>query len=315
MNVLFRSATHCLVLLAGGLASAASAQEPARAIWLWEPDTFTILDDASERAATLDFMQQHGITLVYVYADTYRGRTPIRDEPQKYRTLVSELAARGMGAYALLGSAPLDTPTYILEEKRPQAEAMLRRVLDYNAASAAGERFTGINIDIEPYLLPDWESRLSKRARQYLELSRRFIEMVRESGQSLLVGPAMPFWFDTVRDIAFDGTTKPLYQHVQDVHDYVALMDYRDFAEGPDGIVFHGTSELDYARSIERSVVIGVETLRSSPEKVTFYQEGLAAMETELARVARIWGGRQEFGGFAIHHYRSFRALATRSQR
>ena len=263
-----------------------------------------------------DFFEPSGIpliTTVYVYADSYRDRNPIRDEPQKFRTLLSQLKAHGMESYALLGSAPLNTPTYILEENRNLAEAMIQRVLDYNAASGPAERFVGLNIDIEPYLLRDWESRREERAVQYLELSRRFMEMAEQSGQELQIGPATPFWFDTVLDITFEGTTKPLSQHVQDVHDYVALMDYRDWAEGPDGIMRHAQNELDYARSIGKSVVIGVETSRSSLEKMTFYEEGVAAMETELAIVARTWGDRHEFGGFAIHHFRSFADLARRA--
>jgi hypothetical protein len=300
------------VLAAGALAPGLAAQPSGRALWLWERETFEALEQANARTALLEFLARHRVSTVYLYADSWRGRNPIAQDPARYRTLLAELRARGVEPYALLGSAPLDTPTYILPENRLLAEAMLARVLDYNAAAAPGERFAGLNIDIEPYLLDDWDERRGERALQYLELSRRLVAMVRESGQDLAVGPASPFWFDGVRDVVFEGASKPLSEHVMDVHDYVALMDYRDFAEGPDGILYHAESEVAYADRTGKALVVGVEASRDELDKVSFYEEGLEAMEAELAVVVRAWGGRPGFGGIALHHYRSLRALEAR---
>ena len=310
MNARLQVLSWCTALAVGALPAAACAQSAPRAVWLWESDTFQLLDRPAARDSALAFLAERRISVVYVYADSYRGRNPLRDEPEKYRALVEQLNARGMKPYALLGSRPLNTPAYILEENRATAEAMFQAVLDYNDSSEPAERFTGLNVDIEPYLLPDWDANRHQRAVQYLRLSQRFMEMTGASGQALEVGPAIPFWFDSVGEITLDGVTKPLSQHTQDIYDYVALMDYRDFARGPDGIIDHGADEIGYAGGIGKSVVIGVETAAESLDKVTFLEEGAEAMEAELKLVEEAWRGHQGFGGFAIHHYRSLRILS-----
>lgn len=289
-------------------ASTAAGQRAHRAIWLWEPDIYQMLDSPADAEAALDFIEERGIGTVYLYADEWEGRNAIRDEPEKYRALIAGMNARGLAAYALLGSAPLHTHEYVLDEKRDMAVAMFQRVLDYNASSEPHERFVGVNVDIEPYILEDWNEQRQHRAWQFLDLARVYMRMTEESGQELDVGPAIPFWFDGF-EVELDGVSKPLSQHVQDIYDYVSLMDYRDRAEGGDGIIRHGSLEMDYAATIGKKVMIGVETMQTDPEKLTFHEEGTEALEAELALAEKAWAGRPEFGGFVIHHFRTYRAL------
>ena len=76
----------------------------------------------------------------------------------------------------------------------------------------------------------------------------------------------------------WEGQRRPLSERVQDLYDYVAIMDYRNFAEGADSITSHAEDELAYGDRIGRPVMIGVETLKTTPAKVTFFgknQQGL----------------------------------------
>ncbi|GFZ82806.1 hypothetical protein GCM10008018_30850 [Paenibacillus marchantiophytorum] len=67
----------------------------------------------------------------------------------------------------------------------------------------------------------------------------------------------------------------------------VAIMDYRDYAEGADGIIANAQYEINYATSVGKKVIIGVETydVPGSPGFVTFYQEGENYMNQELTKV------------------------------
>jgi hypothetical protein len=96
-------------------------------------------------------------------------------------------------------------------------------------------------------------------------------------------------------------------EHVQDLYDYVALMDYRDRAAGGDGIVAHAQDELDYGARVGKPVVVGVETAPNEIPKVSFHHLREADMERELAETARAVGRMPSFGGFAIHHYAAYR--------
>ncbi len=301
------------ILLSGPFAPAAAAAP--RAVWVWEEDAFRLLDNDENRDVMFAFFARRNLTTVYLYADEFQGRNIIRNEPGKYRRLIAALHGRGCKVYALLGSIYLKTQEYILPERRAVAVRMFENVLRYNAGSAAGERFDGVNLDIEPYLLDDWSENRTLRATQYLDLAAEFMRLKREAESALAVGPAMPFWFDGIDDIAWRGKRQRLSDHVQDIYDYVAIMDYRNFAQGPDGIIAHATDELAYADRTGRSVVIGVETLLTEPRKVTFYGMGHDAMEQQLRIAEAAFASHSSFAGFAIHHLDSYRNMGDAGPR
>lgn len=298
------SAILAVVLFAGSAAPAAAAAP--RAVWVWETDTFRLLDREDQWDDTFAFLARWKLTTVYLYADKYKGRNIIRDKPEKYRRLIAAFHGRGFKVYALLGSMYLKTQEYILPERRVAAVQMFENVLRYDAGSAAAERFDGINIDIEPYLLDDWRANRTLRATQYLDLAAEFMRLKREAGDTLAVGPAMPFWFDGIDDIVWRGKHRRLSDHVQDIYDYVAIMDYRNSAQGSDGIIAHAADELEYADRIGKTVVVGVETLRTEPRKVTFYGMSHAAMEEQLKIAETEFSSHPSFSGFAIHHLGSY---------
>lgn len=261
-----------------------------------------------------EFLARQRLTTVYLYADAHRGRNIIRDEPEKYRRLIAALHEHGYKAYALLGSAYLKTQEYVLPTRRVAAVNMFQNVLRYNASGSPRERFDGINIDIEPYLLDEWSTNRLKLAVRYLDLSAEFMRLKRKSDDALAVGPAMPFWFDGI-EVTWNGKHKRLSDHVQDIYDYVAIMDYRNFAEGSDGIIDHAEDELTYADRLGKKVVIGLETLKTEPRKITFYGMGQTAMEEQMGIVQKEFGRHPSFAGFAIHHWSSYRAMSDNQPR
>lgn len=255
------------------------------------------------------FLKHRNISTLYLYADSFKGRNILREDPDKYRALLGALRKHNIQVYALLGSAYLNTPEYVLPEKRSAAVEMFQAVLHYNAASPEEMRFTGVNIDIEPYLLDDWKTKRGTRSLQYLDLAEEFMRMKRTANATLSVGPAMPFWFDGIDDIEWRGVRKKLSEHTQDIYDYVAIMDYRNFAHGPDGIISHAKDEMEYADRIGKSVVIGIETLRTEPRKVTFYGLSHSVLEKELAIATADFKNHPSFAGYVIHHLSPYREL------
>ncbi len=287
-----------------------SAVAAPRAIWIWEEDAFRMLDKDKEQREVETFLARQRISTMYLYADEFYGRNILRDEPEKYRKFIAGAHARGFKVYALLGSGYLSSQEYILPEKRPAAVRMFGRVLDFNRATPdASSRFDGVNVDIEPYLLDDWSSARPLRARQYLDLSAEFMRMKAAAGSGLLVGPAMPFWYDGIEDVEWNGRRRRLNECVQDIYDYVAIMDYRNVAEGSDSIVSLAQDELDYADRMNKKVIIGVETLETTPAKVTFFGKGSTYFEEQLALAESAMTRHRSFGGFVVHHLKSYRVL------
>ncbi|MGB9992628.1 hypothetical protein [Pseudoduganella rhizocola] len=294
--------------------TAAAAAPAPRAIWMWEEDSYALLERPADAAGPIAFLRSKSITTLFLYADAFDGRNLIVTQPQLYRTLVRRLHGEGIKVYALLGSAYLNTERYVLPERRADALAMVQRVLDYNAASAPEERFDGANLDIEPHIMPEWGTRKEQLLKDFIEMSEAVMAAKRRSGQALLIGPAIPFWLDGIQ-LAWRGERRPVSEFLQDQYDYVALMDYRDRAAGGDGIISHAMDEMHYAQSIGRKVWVGVETMPNSIKKVSFEHLREADMERELAAAQQDFAPSPAFLGFAVHHYGSYRKWLSRQGR
>lgn len=301
------AALACVLMLQ----TSASAAAP-RAIWTWEPESYAMLENEAEAASTIAFLKAHHIQTVYLYADEYRHRNLIAERPALYRALIKRLGGEGITAYALLGSGFLKTERYVLPQFHGRMLDALQRVLDYNAGSKADERFAGINLDIEPHILDQWDHDKDRLMVYFLDMSQAVMDRKRKSGQRLQIGPAIPFWLDGM-SATWHGVRKPVSEHVQDIYDYVALMDYRDHALGRDGIVSHAATELAYGRRIGRTVMIGVETTPNEIAKVSFDHLAEADMERELGLAAQAFASEPAFGGFVIHHLAGYRHWLQRA--
>jgi hypothetical protein len=300
-----------LLLLPGGPAVAATP----RAVWTWERDSYAMLESRAEADAAFAFLRGKQVDTIYLYADAFRGRNLIADQPQRYRSFIAQAHERGFRVYALLGSAYLHTERYILPGERTAATAMMKRVLDYNAGAAVEERFDGANLDIEPHLLDEWnDASRENLLRDFLEVSAAWMAMKKESGQALAIGPAMPFWFDGI-PMQWRGRVRPASEHFADLYDYVALMDYRDHADGRDGIIAHAAKEMAYAEKAGKQVVIGLELTPNELKKVTFNHRREADLEREMAATEKAYGKSKAFGGFALHHYRGYREWVAKQRK
>jgi hypothetical protein len=302
----------CRLLLLGASLLPGAADAAGRAIWTWEAESYAMVEDPQVAAEAIAYLQGQGIDAIYLYADAYDGRNLIVDAPQRYHVLIEQMHREGMQAYALLGSAYLNTEAYVLPERRADAEAMMRRVVEYNLAAPPAARFDGVNLDIEPHILDEWDDHTRERLLTgFLDMSAALMAIKHAAGDSLAVGPAIPFWLDGI-ELEWKGRRAPVSEHAIDTYDYVALMDYRDFAEGRDSILSHASSEIDYANRTGKKVVIGLEVSPNDIDKVTFDEEGPAVFAREVAKVEAALHAQPAFAGFAIHHYRAWRRWATR---
>lgn len=287
--------------------SRADGGHAPRAVWIWEADAYAMLTAPQVADEALAFLQRKRIGTLYLYADAYQERHLLVQQPERYRGLIRAAHARGIRVYALLGSWYLHTERYVLPRQQYKAVAMLQRVLDYNAAAAPDARFDGVNYDIEPHMLDAWnETTRPRLLRGFLDMTAAMMEARRKSGQVLPVGPAMPFWWDGI-SLEWRGARKPVSEHVIDLTDYVALMDYRNFAEGRDSILSHAASEMAYADHVGKRVVIGLEFNPGEPAKLSFHGMDEAAFEAEAGKVEASYRGRPAFAGFVFHHYEGYR--------
>ncbi|UOQ85803.1 CBM96 family carbohydrate-binding protein [Gracilibacillus salinarum] len=309
-----------------GTSETTTAVDQDRSMWIWEnasynlllnPGSRTVLDAMAKDTTTFN---QDPITTLYFGVDTFDGMDMLEDEREKVRDFVSWAHNKGYKIHALIAGGT--NPPYFGAYTRYHDLAIgeFEKVLNYNISSSPNERFDGVNVDTEPYILPDFKSAYPSVQIQYLNYFEKLMQRRDTAGYSLLVGAAIPRWYDSssnAENIEWNGNTKWMSQHIQDIADYISIMDYWDVADDSPGIIPDAQGEIDYANQIGKpnSVIIGVETKDiangGDPETISFREEGRTYMEAELDKVYQAFNGEEAFGGIALHHYDEIRALPS----
>lgn len=289
--------------VAGLIRGAPAAADPGSAplqMWVWDA---RIVTTADSRTRLLDFCRKHKVGVLYLSA--YDLRSPMDDA---YREFNRQAHRVGISVQALAGDPRWGNPRY-----HHVALDWAERVIRFNRGGAAPERFDGLHADIEVYLLSkSWKERPEFLLGGYLDLNAEIMQRLRAGEGGLTYAVDIPFWFDddTAYRILWDGAIKVPAQHVLDTVDGVTVMAYRNFAEGNDGTVYLISKELHYGEEVGKRIVVGQETQKNLyPAYVTFGGTSCRELRREMEKIERTVGHRASFGGFAIHHYESFRDL------
>jgi exo-beta-1,3-glucanase (GH17 family) len=309
-------------LVVSSLSTQEQAAFPHRALWVWDA---TVITDPRAQANFFTCLGEKQIDLIFLeVGDAFIGKNAPPSKVQVSKEVlagfVSKAHVKGIAVYALDGDA-----SWAKEENHQIPLERLQHALDFNNAVEPKARLDGFQFDIEPYLLPEfkteeWENVL----KAYLSLAGQLRDKV--VGTSFSLGFAIPFWWD-VQDLAIsevekNGVKKPVAYHLIDLlnplpKSHIALMAYRDQATGEDGSIRHASDEINYVNNFapKVTVFVGQETadVKGEPEKITFYQEGEAALEEAIAQLVEAFKEKKGFGGVAIHYYKSYRELTQKA--
>ncbi|MCC6644123.1 MAG: hypothetical protein IT374_00945 [Polyangiaceae bacterium] len=280
----------------GAAGKGASLPGGPRATWLWGS---AVVKSPAGRAAFFAFAGSHDVTGVYAEAQSL-----IPEAPGELGSFVAEAGARGIEVELLFGYE-----IWARASEHAKAVAIAQSAVAFSAG-LSGARPVGLHFDVEPHQLAEWKAGGASEA----QIASEFVDLLEKlrqvtAGTGLRLSVDIPFWYDG-RPLTRGGTTRPLSEWVADSVDRIVLMDYRDAAAGSDGIVAHAADEIAYASSIGKQVVIGVETQCGlDPPKITFCEEGAAALDAALAETVAAQVGKGGFAGVAVHDYEAYSAL------
>jgi hypothetical protein len=112
------------------------------------------------------------------------------------------------------------------------------------------------------------------------------------------------------------GITEPVTQHLMRIlnrlsGNYIVIMAYREYAFGTNGTIKLSETEMAFAETKTPNVhiYIGQETTKVDPEHITFYEEGMAVLKTEMQKINTTFSPRSPYVGIALHHIDSLRVL------
>ncbi len=270
-----------------------------RGLWVWE--TRPLLEDDTERQVFFDFCHNHGVQDVFlqvIYDDTAGEDEALNIEtPEAFRAFLREATNRDIEVHALGGA-----PALALKPFHHAALEQVEAIKRFNEASRETERFKGIRMDIEPYVIPAFEDSIAKIAilTQWLALNKAIADTLTER-DGLEYGVDIPFWLDTIT-LEFEGVVQTVDRHIIDIVDNVGIMDYRRIAPGRDGMIQHGMDELLYAQEVGTQVFLGAET-STYTETIHF---NLKLDSEQWMMLSADEGGliwRRTFNGFGLVHF------------
>jgi hypothetical protein len=309
-----------LSVLAAALIGAAS-REPLpreRGVWVWESPQ-QMGPEAGE--AALAAAQEHGFSVVYVTVDDYlaiaqmpEGRDKAAEKAAYFESVqqfVAAAHARGLAVDALGGARDWAKP-----ENRFKGYALIDFVREYNAAYAS-TTLRGLQYDVEPYLLPEYEA-------NKVQVLEEFVAFVDESARRMHEVDAafsivIPHFYDSAQRwtpaITYNGKTAHAFTHLLEVMEQkqdsaIIVMAYRNFFEGDNGTKQLAEAEIREAdKKGSVRVVVAQEAGNVPPEFVTFYGRSRAELAGALAAIHEAFDPYDSFGGTAVHYLDPFLEL------
>ncbi len=293
----------------------ARTETGTRAMWVWHVEDYL---PAKSRAKLLRFAKKEGINTLWCQIHTAWSkngtRAKIKDEA-KWASFLSEAHQNGIKVHALDGER-----SYALKQNHPKMLSQAKAIIAFNRKRPPAERFDGIHHDNEVYLTEAWKEGPAKQRlilKDALVLAKKLQRLLQKADVGLVYGVDIPFWYDQTKrsegggfELTFGGTYATAAEHFIRLCDNVGIMDYRNFARGTDGIIYHGRQEVAIASRLKKkSIILGVETGKFEPKKITFHGLSRTYLKGQLAETKRAFTQHPGFEGVAIHHYRSFRAL------
>lgn len=275
-----------ILLLIGGVLcmfTACSAQKELRqATWLWDA---TLLYEPKD---IVSFLTAHHLNTVFVQIDD-------AVDADVYATFVRLATKADIAVYALDGA-----PTWATNSKKPDA---FFKWLTHYERTYEDAPFTGIHVDVEPYLHPQWatdEAYVIEQFQHFLTTAKKQADAL-----SLPLEADLPFWFDEVSFNNAYGTGNVAQWAIERL-DGITLMAYRDDANT---IIDITKQEMAFANQAGTPLTIGVETMQSDEgDFVSFYGRSVDYIQQQLEMVTKHYE-QDAFRGIAVHHYTTIKTL------
>jgi len=259
-----------------------------RSTWLWNP--WLLVEDIE---GVLGFLSEKKFNRVYLQIDQDISF-------DVYKQFIESATSKGISVYALGGS-----PHWVAPGGYKEFDVMWEWLKGYQNSVSPTQQFVGIHLDVEPYLYSGWK----KNRPQTISSFQTLILRAKYSALNiqLPLEVDIPFWFDSIWYYNIQFKSGILAEWIIKNTDGVTIMAYRDSATA---ILYSVKNEINYAKVLQKSIVLGVETEKlEEPESVTFYEEGETFMNKQLAIITNAYRKIDNFNGIAIHHYVSYRMM------
>lgn len=258
-----------------------------RATWLWDP--WMIVNDEE---GTLAFLESKRLNKVYLQIDRNISASI-------YQSFIEKSSAKGMEINALDGAPEWAAPKGYISQ-----DHLMAWLSGYQEEASPQQEFSGVHLDVEPYLYSGWNSKRAATVKSYQALLLRAKNST--ENLNLPLEADMPFWFDEISYNNIYGKGL-LAEWVIAGTDGVTIMAYRDSAALITDFV---KKEIEWAGRYSKRLIVGVETGETSEgDTISFFEEGEIYMNEQLEIVKGYYENKAGFGGTAVHHVGSWMTI------
>lgn len=265
-------------------------EPPILSSYIWYADGLdTKLDDY------INFCQERHVTSLYVqYSDSVDNHV--------YKRFITKAHEAKMTIHLLDGA-----PDWCLENKENILTNRLSWLEDYQSTASSQEKFDGLHLDIEFYLLNLNSIEEQAAVERYMSLIKT--ANIFCDDHNLDLSSSIPFWFDEVSISTAEGSENLAQWHIQQVP-YTVIMAYRNITFGRNSIASLVKEELDYAQESEHHILIALETAISNEgDHISFYNSSKLDLDKALLSLTIFFSQYDSFKGFAIHYLDTWMVL------
>jgi len=237
-------------------------------VWWW--------NDELDEETYLTFAQNNGVNEVYYCNSIFNDKTS---------NFIKVANQKGMKVYWLAGEYKwLDNSENLISKVNEFVQ--YQNNFDYD--------FEGVHLDIEPHQHPDFDSKRNELITKLVAISNE----LKQTYSSVKFEYDIPFWLDD--EISYGGQTKQAFKFMIDYADRIFLMSYRDTAQK---IYDVSKDEIEYAKAVDKTLVLGVETKENEIDIVSFFEEGKSVMNEEIKTIQTMLPNNF---GICVHHIKSW---------
>lgn len=302
-------------------ASLTDIQSPI-GVWMWEDISSFSHDQLNFQ---LEQFSKARITDVYLNVEWLLNirEGSLSNEEKSRRSLqftqtLSEYIALAQ-TYAIRIHALAGGPEWATESQSYIPGAILDIVLQYNRANPL-HKFSGIQFDIEFHSSGEFKENQQ-------EQFESFLNIVQNLGQSIMqynatqtevmsLGFAIPYWFDgqnaNLEQVQYNGKLAFIAEHLMDilnnVHEYIVIMAYRDTVYGSNGIMDITHHERTYLAETQSplQLLIAIETTDIVERHATFHGQAPIELIQAMIDIEKEMHSLKNFRGIVIHEANSY---------
>lgn len=246
--------------------------------WLW--NTQWIHDCADD---IISFCQMNYVKLIYL-------QNKSQGNIEFYRSFIRKAHMAGIEVHALNGA-----PEWGKINHEREGEYFIQWVSEYNRQVEKEEQFTGIHLDVEPYLLTDWEQDKDSIIQSWTDNMKKWL--IKGKQAELFMAADIPFW---VYRLQMPDEDKKVSHWMLEQFDSLTIMAYRNQSNA----IYKIAQELlIQADELGKSIFIGVDLNKTNEgNHVSFFGKSHTYFQEQLRGLKELCKNHPSFAGTAIHH-------------